>query len=65
MTGYISEVRLATLLKDFFFLPAQPADQLRELTCSGCDSISILTRRSEMSEFRRALGACPHWAGEM
>jgi len=65
MTAHISEVRPATLLKECFFLPVQPGYQLCELSCSGCDSISILTRCSEMSEFRRGLVMCPHRAGEM
>lgn len=44
MTGYISEVRPATLLKEFFFLSVLPGYQLRELTCSGCDSINVLNK---------------------
>lgn len=45
---------LQCCLRNFYF-PASAAwiYQLCELTCSGCDSISILTRCSEMLEFRR------------
>lgn len=50
MTGYISEARPATLLKEiFFFMAVSPVYHLCELTCSGCDSIIILTACPEMS----------------